>query len=268
MKKLLLLLFGIISCVLQSFAQNITILKDQCTPSENASYTSIKDIHLVFDLSGVETAYPDVQSSDIGMVSTLTKKKPIKLFKGTEAVGEPIATCYKKVLNNSAEFHSGNYFDISFDSEIILEEGESYSLYIPIANFAAATTSQIFTDYPKDKEAIIHFTGAKGQGFAFETVQPEQFSNLKSVKTVTLSFNENVTVAPQSIATIVENDNVIATSKALYVADNASNSIIVEFENEIPLYITHEYQIQIPENVIYSANDASVGFAGGLEYSL
>ena len=264
MRSYILFILGIILCALQGGAQDITIIKDQCTPAENGAYTSLKDIHLIFELSGVEKTYPDVQSSEIGLVSTLTKKKPIKLYKGSEATGDPIASCYKKVLNNSAEFHSGNYFDISFDSEIILEEGVTYTLYIPVANFAAATTSQIFTDYPKDQEAIIHFKGAKAEGFAFENAQPEQFSNLKSVQKVVLSFNEEVTVTPQSVATIVENDNTISTSKALYVSEDNSNSVVVEFENEIPLYITHEYQLLIPENVIFSANNPSVGIDGAI----
>lgn len=264
MRSFTLIVLGIVIFALQGMAQNLTIIKDKCIPAESAEYTTLKDIHLIFELSGVEKTYPDVQSSEIGLVSTLTKKKPIKLYKGSEATGDPIASCYKKVLNNSTEFHSGNYFDISFDSEIILEEGVTYTLYIPIANFAAATTSQIFTDYPKDQEAIIHFKGAKAQGFAFENAQPEQFSNLKSVQKVVLSFNEEVTVTPQSVATIVENDNTIATSKALYVSENSSNSIVIEFENEIPLYITHEYQLQIPENIIFSANDTSVGIDGAI----
>ena len=264
MRSYILFILGIILCALQGGAQDITIIKDQCTPAENGAYASLKDIHLVFDLSGIIAAHPEVTPSDFGLESTMSRKKCIKLYKGSEATGNPIATCYKEVLNDSPDFHAGNYFDISFDNEIILDAGADYTLYIPTGFFDAATTSQYYTDYPREQETLIHFKGAKAQGFAFENAQPEQFSNLKSVQKVVLSFNEKVTVTPQSVATIVENDNTIATSKTLYVSEDNSNSIVVEFENEIPLYITHEYQLLIPENVIFSANNPSVGIDGAI----
>ena len=229
----------------------------------------LKEITLVFDISEIQAQYPDFDNLGIGCNASQnddpTKEKALKLYKGTRDDGELLDTQYENRLQTGELFRAGNEITFYYN-DIQLEEGSTYTLYAyytffvnPAGKTNGAMKSSTKLVYTYDAPIIIQFEAASQQAPTLKFIEssPSENSLIGTLDKVSLKFDSEIKIANVSDLKVTEFGVAIASPSLVEIDSENPKQLLISFDN-VSLYKTHSYELEIPEKCLAAANNDQV----------
>lgn len=257
MKRVILLLMNLLLMIEYGHSQ-LTIIDNNCIPYAGCELSSLGKIHLEFDLSSFIEENQDVDISEVGIVSTMSAGRKFKIYKGIDTSGELLYSGYEKITNTSDAFKLGNTIELSLKETLTFEKGEDYLLYFPANCFYPSTKT---TEYSTYKSGIISipFKGCENStSLNIVAISPESHSSIKIMSKLFIEFDRDVSVSEGATAYLLESGNQMGQSSYIAVESSNTNIICVRFD-DITLYNSKTYSINLPENMVKDNSDDSIG---------
>ncbi len=267
MKKLLiwsvLVLFG-------SLMANSQALKFVgSSPANGEKVSSLNSIELEFDFSDVIAKYGENELWGVGCSGLYdeylgdTPEQSVRIYKGTQNGGELLGRIYETIKPNNNLFRAEKNFLISFP-DVYIEPGQQYTIVVSYNFYAGVKGDKKWKTDTKLSYAanplVLTFYGASETAKVLSCESNSIGENAKFEKLsdeIRLTFNHDVEVLTDALATVTENNIIVATASGIKVDAADSKSVLVSFP-ETPLYNGHKYTLNVPAGVIGVAGETDV----------
>ena len=186
-----------------------------------------------------------------------------KLYEGGQEDGIELAQVMTTTFTGKSEGFkvNANTMSIEFPNSLSVKENQLYTLVVG-NNFTLfengkvapkTTTSLKFADNP----LVLTFIGTKAgdDKLLVQNVSVEDNATLETLKDVRYTFNTPIVANSGGPALIKENNIVIAQAISMSVED--SNTLVVDFGNEVNLNLGHTYSVILPAGAVAMVSDAS-----------
>lgn len=220
-------------------------------PVPNSKISSIQELTLVFDLTKIKEEYPSVSTWYVGC-NAMGGACTIDLKKGSEIVAQ---------ITDEFDLHEGGTYTIRFDNPILLEAGVEYTLVIPAHAFSLYTENY-WGGYLVDCSDIdiIYIGESSNQKIlVLDSIVPEKDSSVEQLGDICFKFNEDVDIKTDAQAILRSNASGEVMAVANLVLNEDGNTIGASFDNVL-LYNTHYYTVEIPENTIFLKGETENGY--------
>ena len=259
MKRLIFLLGGII-LFFSTYATPVKFIG--CAPADGSSIDEFK-FTLTFDIT---EAAESLGAGEWGLGYAGNLTEPVRcttLYKGTAGDGEKLATVLDTSFTGKSEGWTvgNNKIDIVFPDSFVPEENQLYTLVIT-NNFSlyqagkVVPKSTVTLKYESDP-LVLTFIGKKAGNdkLLVQNISVDDNATLETLKDVRYTFNTPIVTNSEVLALIKENDAVIAQAISMSVED--SNTLVVDFGNDVNLNLGHTYAVILPNGAVSMASDAS-----------
>ncbi|MBD5134989.1 MAG: hypothetical protein HDT39_03380, partial [Lachnospiraceae bacterium] len=259
MKRLIFLLGGIIF-FFSTYATPVKFIG--CAPADGSSIDEFK-FTLTFDIT---EAAESLGAGEWGLGYAGNLTEPVRcttLYKGTAGDGEKLATVLDTSFTGKSEGWTvgNNKIDIVFPDSFVPEENQLYTLVIT-NNFSlyqagkVVPKSTVTLKYESDP-LVLTFIGKKAGNdkLLVQNISVDDNATLETLKDVRYTFNTPIVTNSEVLALIKENDAVIAQAISMSVED--SNTLVVDFGNDVNLNLGHTYAVILPNGAVSMASDAS-----------
>lgn len=229
----------------------------------------LKEVTLVFDISEIQTEYPDFNNLGIGCNASQnedpTKEKALKLYKGTRENGELLDAQYENRLQTGELFRAGNEITFYYN-DIQLEEGTTYTLYAyytffvnPAGKTNGAMKSKTKLVYTYDNPIIIQFEATSQQTPTLKFVEsvPSENDVVKTLSDVEVLFDSDIKILDASDFKVSEKGVNVASPISATVNNENQKQLLIKFDN-VPLYKTHSYELEIPANCLVTVDNDQI----------
>ena len=257
MKRIIFLLGGIFLSLL-TYAQTVKYIG--CSPADGSSIYEFK-FTLTFDIT---EAVESLGAGEWGLGYSGNKTTQCtKLYEGGQEDGIELAQVMTTTFTGKSEGFkvNANTMSIEFPNSLSVKENQLYTLVVG-NNFTLfengkvapkTTTSLKFADNP----LVLTFIGTKAgdDKLLVQNVSVEDNATLETLKDVRYTFNTPIVANSGVPALIKENNIVIAQAISMSVED--SNTLVVDFGNEVNLNLGHTYSVILPAGAVAMVSDAS-----------
>lgn len=250
MLRSICLSFLAVLCIMICKAGDLTLDKQNCEPGENMKYASLSKIHLKFDFSEIDTQGYSVE--DMGVETSLGRKKTITLYKGDPEDGNKIFTFYTVIITSDVGFLTGGDVILDLGQEYTLEPDQKYTLQIPASGFYLSSKDDVLDRIATNDEEYIVFYGGTNSAddFVMTNIFPNPQISAVGINKLAITFNRGIIINTDLNAKLFESDDCLKEG-ILALSEDAENTVVVSFD-ETKLYVSHNYTVKIPEGAILS----------------